>query len=1115
MLTINGYHGFSGGGQFRVSSGTTTFTGAGVIRMNAFGAASTIFNAVENTVGVLENYTSIVGGGMIGVSGGYIGGPADAYLVLHNHGTVNADSGTDSIVISPGTASPSTTTNDKLFEATGTAGLQFLNTNIDQTSTGVIGAYGPGSHVDFSGVTLRGGAIDGSYGGFVQNTSSFALDGRSEANGGLGAIVIMAGGVLRTGSTSIFAKGTITNHGEIEVSPGGANLRVTAEGLTLNGGGQVALETSNNYFGAITGDGGSTILHNVDNTISGAGSIGGAPNDASNPSNVMLDNQANGSVVANLSGFTLTLQSITVANAGLLEATNGGILSLTNYSGPTTVTQTALGAILADGATSTVDLGSGNTIIGGKLVALNGGTIQAGNNTVLDGSTSAGNLVIAGALDVKYATILKGLIYNNGTIVDASSVIMNNVTLSGGGTLTMRDGGTSVNDGGGTLVNIDNQLTGSGRFNTNLKIDNRVGGVINATSATEQMVLYQGQILSNAGLIEATGAAGLHIQGMTIDDRAGGHLFVGDGSVIDLDAATVLGGSLQGAGSGYYDLKSENGNTSFLANVNIAATVKLGGGRNLYVSGDIFNTGTIVIDSALNNANAPATLYAAGAWTGGGHISLTNAPASTLNMNGTWSSDNIISGAGMFSGTGGAGVAFTNTGTVDAIYAANALTIATGQTLTNNGTFKADSGKLIVNDAVTGSGTAIVTNGGTLDFTANFQENVSFQGSNAGTLLLSQAYGGVISGFGKGDTIDFAGFSYATGDHVVLQSSVGGIETFGVETSGNAVVTMFHVSGSQPASAFEVQTNANHDLLLSYGGHNLADSADFNGDGRSDILWSNANGDTAIWTATGSGGFTNADLGLIPTSWQVVGTGDFKGTGNADLVWRNSNGDTNIWYANGSGGFTSSDLGIIPTNWQLSGTGDFSGDGLADVLWRNSNGDTNVWYSNGSGGFSSTDLGIVPTNWQIAGSGDFTGTGTDDIIWRNTANGDTNIWEPTGSGGFTSVDLGIVPTSWQIAGTGDFTGTGTDDILWRNTTNGDTAVWTPTGSGGFTSADLGIVSTSWQIAGLGDFNGNGTSDILWHNTTNGDTNIWSSNGSGGFTGADLGIVPTSWSVKAA
>ncbi len=917
-------------------------------------------------------------------------------------------------------------------------------------------------------------------------------------------------------------------------------IKIGADGVALTGGGQIAMQTStgDSNRNEITGSSMTvaTTLHNVNNTISGAGTIGFGGTIADPGFRLVLDNQAGGVINANnaASSFTLNMTDA-VSNAGTIESTAAGGLNILS----TTVIQSGAGKIVANGAGATVTF-SGATIEGGLLAASNGGLLKndlANGGATIDGHSAAGAVTIAGNFLVATSgqgnpisatndLILDGSIINNGVITlhaaggdwqSAIKIGADGVTLTGGGQIAMQTetGDSNRNEITGssanavTLHNVNNTISGAGTIGYGgtvadpgyqLILDNQAAGVVNASSDVAQLVIATGTpMVANTGLIEATGAAGLLVNNSTINNTGGGRMLAADGSHIDLVASGILLGTLQSTGTGYFQASDP---FSVIAGVTTSATIKIGAGKALSM-GDISNTGNVLIDGT----SGTATLNAEGAWTGGGHISLTNAPASTLNMNGTWSSDNIISGAGMFSGTGGAGVAFTNTGTVDAIYAANALTIATGQTLTNNGTFKADSGKLIVNDAVTGSGTAIVTNGGTLDFTANFQENVSFQGSNAGTLLLSQAYGGVISGFGKGDTIDFAGFSYATGDHVVLQSSVGGIETFGVETSGNAVVTMFHVSGSQPASAFEVQTNANHDLLLSYGGHNLADSADFNGDGRSDILWSNANGDTAIWTATGSGGFTNADLGLIPTSWQVVGTGDFKGTGNADLVWRNSNGDTNIWYANGSGGFTSSDLGIIPTNWQLSGTGDFSGDGLADVLWRNSNGDTNVWYSNGSGGFSSTDLGIVPTNWQIVGSGDFTGTGTDDIIWRNTANGDTNIWEPTGSGGFTSVDLGIVPTSWQIAGTGDFTGTGTDDILWRNTTNGDTAVWKPTGSGNFTSTDLGIVSTSWQIAGLGDFNGNGTSDILWHNTTNGDTNIWSSNGSGGFTGADLGIVP--------
>ncbi len=289
---------------------------------------------------------------------------------------------------------------------------------------------------------------------------------------------------------------------------------------------------------------------------------------------------------------------------------------------------------------------------------------------------------------------------------------------------------------------------------------------------------------------------------------------------------------------------------------------------------------------------------------------------------------------------------------------------------------------------------------------------------------------------------------------------------------------------------------------------------DFNGTGKSDILWSGANGDVTIWYANGSDSFTDTDFGVVPTSWQVAGTGDFNGNGDADILWRNSNGDINIWNSNGASGFTSTDLGTFDTSWQIAGTGDFSGNGLADILWHNSNGDTSIWNSNGSGGFTDVDLGVVNTSWQIAGTGDFTGNGTDDILWRNTANGDTDIWQPTGTGGITSVDLGIVPTSWQIAGVGDFTGNGSDDVLWRNTANGDTSIWALTGTGGVTDVDLGIVSTSWQIAGVGDFTGTGSSDILWRNA-NGDANIWNSNGTGGFTATDLGIVPTNWTVKAA
>jgi hypothetical protein len=97
------------------------------------------------------------------------------------------------------------------------------------------------------------------------------------------------------------------------------------------------------------------------------------------------------------------------------------------------------------------------------------------------------------------------------------------------------------------------------------------------------------------------------------------------------------------------------------------------------------------------------------------------------------------------------------------------------------------------------------------------------------------------------------------------------------------------------------------------------ESGDFNGDHISDILWHNANGDTSIWLMTGNGPqvqvSSTSDLGLIPTSWNVALTGDFNGDGMSDILWRNSNGDASIWFMNGASVSSIGNLGNIPAGW--------------------------------------------------------------------------------------------------------------------------------------------------------------------------------------------------------
>jgi hypothetical protein len=301
----------------------------------------------------------------------------------------------------------------------------------------------------------------------------------------------------------------------------------------------------------------------------------------------------------------------------------------------------------------------------------------------------------------------------------------------------------------------------------------------------------------------------------------------------------------------------------------------------------------------------------------------------------------------------------------------------------------------------------------------------------------------------------------------------------------------------------------------------LADQplSDFNGDGTSDILWHNTNGDTAIWYSIATGGYSPVDLGVVDTSWTPEATGDFSANGRAGILWRNTNGEVGEWISNGGSSgadFTKLDLGHVDTSWAIQGTGDLNGDGTSDILWRNTDGDTAIWYSIATGGYSPVDLGFVDPGWSVQGIGDFNAGSADDILWRNS-NGEVGIWLSNGSAGgagFVKLDLGNVSTDWVTQGIGDFNRDGTSDILWRNTVTGDTAIWFMTTTGAYSPVDLGVVNLSWTIAGVGDYGGDGRASILWRNT-NGAVGEWLSTpgpGFNGFTKIVLATAPTSWNI---
>jgi Cellulase (glycosyl hydrolase family 5)/FG-GAP-like repeat len=292
----------------------------------------------------------------------------------------------------------------------------------------------------------------------------------------------------------------------------------------------------------------------------------------------------------------------------------------------------------------------------------------------------------------------------------------------------------------------------------------------------------------------------------------------------------------------------------------------------------------------------------------------------------------------------------------------------------------------------------------------------------------------------------------------------------------------------------------------------IHDTHDFNGDGYSDITWRDPSGNTAIWLMQGATVLSSGGIGVVPTTWAVVGQRDFNGDGMADLLWRDTSGDTSVWFMNGMAVASTASVGNIPANWSVVGVADFNGDGMGDILWQDSSGDLAVWLMDGASVMASAALGNVPTTWSIVGTGDFDGDGAADILWRDNL-GNTSIWFMSGTTVASSAAIGNLPTKWSVVGIGDFNGDGMADILWRDTA-GDTLIWLMSSASVLSSGSLGNVPVAWSVAQTGDFNGNGYSDIVWRDNV-GNTTIWFMNGVTASSSVGIGNIPTLWTLQSA
>jgi hypothetical protein len=148
-------------------------------------------------------------------------------------------------------------------------------------------------------------------------------------------------------------------------------------------------------------------------------------------------------------------------------------------------------------------------------------------------------------------------------------------------------------------------------------------------------------------------------------------------------------------------------------------------------------------------------------------------------------------------------------------------------------------------------------------------------------------------------------------------------------------------------------------------------SHDFDGDGKSGVLWRHDSGQVYFWEMDGlaikaEGGVAHAP---VPNDWHVQGVGDFDADGKSDILWRHDSGQVYFWEMDGlqikaEGGVAHAP---VPNDWHIQDIGDFNGDGKSDILWRHDSGQVYLWEMNGlqitaEGAVSHAP---VPSDWHI------------------------------------------------------------------------------------------------------------------------------------------------------
>ncbi len=216
---------------------------------------------------------------------------------------------------------------------------------------------------------------------------------------------------------------------------------------------------------------------------------------------------------------------------------------------------------------------------------------------------------------------------------------------------------------------------------------------------------------------------------------------------------------------------------------------------------------------------------------------------------------------------------------------------------------------------------------------------------------------------------------------------------------------------------------------------------DFNGDGIADlVVAANSEGSyLVLLLGNGDGTFTAQDNSYSSGNYtDSVQVADFNGDGKADLVTADLNGNSiEVFLGNGDGSFAPAVSYSVGQGPVATAVGDFNGDGKVDIAVANSggggtagsNGNTvSILLGNGDGTFANATYFPVGNDPQSIAVLDFDGDGKPDLAVANYSDGTVGVLLGNGDGTFGSQTTYPVATGPQFVAVGDFNGDSRDDL---------------------------------------------------------------------------------------